>query len=58
VSLAPERPAETGSGFNSMADLALPKNPFVSETSPDQRVLLFRQTYTHVAGAWLAFFYF
>lgn len=29
---------------------------FLTQSSPDERVLFIRQTYTHVAGAWLVFF--
>lgn len=37
--------------------LTTTRNPFVvAEAGPDERVLFIRQTYVHVAGAWLAFF--
>src|SRR4051812_21193546 len=41
-----------------MADLVRSPNPFVADAGADERVLFIRQTYTHVAGAWLAFFLF
>lgn len=37
--------------------LTTTQNPFVvAESAPDERVLFIRQTYVHVAGAWLVFF--
>jgi uncharacterized protein len=42
-----------------MAQTAASQNPFVvAEASADERVHFIRQVYTHVAGAWLAFFVF
>ncbi len=42
-----------------MAESAPSQNPFVvAEAPPDERVHFIRQVYTHVAGAWLAFFIF
>ena len=37
---------------------ALQNQPVVAQGSPDERVHFIRQVYTHVAGAWLAFFVF
>ena len=36
---------------------ALQNQPVVAQGSPDERVHFIRQVYTHVAGAWLAFFF-
>ncbi len=42
-----------------MTDFTQPENQFVvADSGADQRVLFIRRTYTHVAGAWLAFFVF